>query len=167
MVNKVDFENLRGRYSNALGALKPSAKASAVAEYIEKFDAVIKPMVGKYDEVDVLIKLTYKNLKGEVKSTTYRPIQRSIEIPEDAVYYYSTIKLVAKLGETVLETKDSNPLLKTQMVYVEENLTAKQQASMKDKINKKQTLSSMASMEQIEEYGKGFITFKPLKTVTL
>ena len=167
MVNKVDFENLRGSFSKAMGALKPNAKQVDVNKYMEKFDAVIKPMVNKYDEIDVLVKLTFKNLKGEVRTTTYRPIQKSIEIPEDTIYFSSTIKLVVKVGEVVLETKDVAPFFKTPTVYIEENLTARQQETMREKIQKKQTLSAMLPMEVIEEYSRKFITFKPLKSLSL
>ena len=62
MINKVDFQNLRGSFSKAMGALKPDVKEDT-QKYMDKFDSVIKPMVGKYDEVEVLVKLTYKDLK--------------------------------------------------------------------------------------------------------
>lgn len=162
MFTKEDFETLRGRFSNAMGALKPNAEMKNISSTFEKFDNVIKPLIG-YDEVDVLVRLTFKDLKGSVKKTNYRPIQKDIVIPEDAVYFYATLKIVAKTNEVVLETKEDDPFVKTQAVYVEENLTAKQQATMIAKMKKKESLSIMASMEQIEEYGRNFITFKQTK----
>ena len=166
MINKVDFQNLRGSFSKAMGALKPDVKEDT-QKYMDKFDSVIKPMVGKYDEVEVLVKLTYKDLKGKVKSSNYRDVQKPFEIPEDAVYYYAVVKLIAKNGDVVLETKDDAPFFKTQAVYVEENLTAKQQETMRKKIKQKVTFSKMASMEQIERLGGGYIKFKPTKTLSV
>ena len=164
MINKVDFENLRGCFSKVMGTLKPMPTQD-ISSQMDKFDAVIKPMVGNYDEVDVLIKLTYKNVKGEVKTTAYRPIQKQIVIPEDTVYYYATIKLLAKKNEVILETRDNSPFFRTQSVYVEENLPSKQKQVLRTKIKNKETLNSLVSMENIENIG--FIKFKETKTLSL
>ena len=164
MFDNVDFQNLRGVYSRVLVALKPNAE---IKKYIDKLDAAVKPMVDNYDEVDVLVKLTYKTLRGELKSTQFRTVHKPIIIPDDTVCYYAKIKLVAKQKELILETKEDSPFLKTQSVYVEENLTARQQDALLDKMRRKATFSTMASMEQIEETSRRYISFKQPKTLSV
>ena len=158
-INKEDFENLRGSFSRAIGALRPSE--THYGRFMDKFDALVKPLVGEYDSVDVLVKLTYKDLQGNTKTFQYRPIQKPFAIPEDVKYFHSTIKVVAKVGDVTMETKEEEPFMKTPAVYVIENLTEKQQKTLRAKIKQPETFMQMTSLEDLN----GYISIKPSKKV--
>jgi len=161
MVNKVDFQNLRGAFSKAMVSFQPKLDQARKVKLLERFDEMVKPLVGNYDEVDLMVKVTYKNLKGELKVMNYRPIQKPIEIPEDVVRFATTVKLVIKKSSIELATAEKLPFYSSPNLYIEENLTARQLEQLKAKIKKQETIATTAKMEEISEIGGNYIKFKP------